>query len=94
MELSKYDYLFKIMLLGSDNVGKSSIISWFMQALFQEKYQPTIGIEFNFKIINFDGKVVKVHVWDRAGIEKYVIWNISKHFIWLPNIWQHILKIT
>jgi len=31
----------------------------------------TIGVDFRFKFLNIDDKVVKVQLWDTAGQERY-----------------------
>ena len=36
----------KIVFLGDQGVGKSSLASRFVYDIYEEKYQPTIGIDF------------------------------------------------
>ena len=31
----------------------------------------TIGVDFRFKFLNIDDKVIKVQLWDTAGQERY-----------------------
>jgi Ras-related protein Rab-35 len=45
----KYDFVFKISLLGSSSVGKSSILKRYADDEFDGNYISTIGIDFRFK---------------------------------------------
>ena len=38
-----YDYLFNILILGEENVGKTGLINRYSNDKFQENYFPTIG---------------------------------------------------
>ncbi|KAM3145999.1 hypothetical protein pb186bvf_001977 [Paramecium bursaria] len=67
----EYDYLFKILLIGNQEVGKSSILLRFADGCFNESYLPTIGVDFKIKTINVKDKEVKLQIWDTAGQERY-----------------------
>lgn len=56
----RYDYLFKIILVGDSAVGKSSIVRRFTTGKFQQEYKSTIGVDFTVQTLQIDGKVVKV----------------------------------
>ena len=63
---------FKIVLIGETGVGKTSIISQFVDDTFQEDLQPSIGGTFSSKtLILDDGKTLKFDIWDTAGQERY-----------------------
>ena len=47
--IKDYDYLFKIVLIGSSSVGKSSLLRRYSDDSFQESYLATIGVDFRFK---------------------------------------------
>ena len=68
---SKYEYLFKIILIGSSGVGKSSILQRYMKNTFSTNYKITIGVDFLMKSVKIDDQLVKLQVWDTAGQEKY-----------------------
>ena len=69
---SDYQYIFKIILIGSSGVGKSSIITRFMDQVFnQENTKSTIGVDFKTKTMEVDNKTVKLQIWDTAGQEKF-----------------------
>ncbi|MHA1271874.1 MAG: Rab family GTPase [Promethearchaeota archaeon] len=62
----------KIVLAGSKDVGKSSLIARFCDNTFNEKMMDTIGVAFKRKRINLDGKIdVDLNIWDFGGEEKY-----------------------
>ena len=44
-----YDYVIKIVLIGSTAVGKSAILKRFADNQFSEYYISTIGVDFRFK---------------------------------------------
>ena len=63
---------FKVVLVGESGVGKTSIITQFIDQTFQEDIQSTTGGTFSTKSVVCDGgKVLKFEIWDTAGQEKY-----------------------
>lgn len=68
---SNYEYIFKIILIGSSGVGKSSILQRYIQKSFNESYSCTIGVDFFMKSIEIGEDTVKLQLWDTAGTEKY-----------------------
>lgn len=48
----EYDYIFKIVIVGSSSVGKSSILKRFADGDFNSKYISTIGVDFRFKLLS------------------------------------------
>ncbi|CAJ0586457.1 unnamed protein product, partial [Mesorhabditis spiculigera] len=67
----KGDYLFKVCILGDAAVGKSSMISQYVDRTFAEDQKSTIGIDYRVKSATVDGKVVKLQIWDTAGQERF-----------------------
>lgn len=65
--LAKY----KIVFLGDQSVGKTSIITRFMYDKFDGTYQATIGIDFLSKTMYLDDRVVRLQLWDTAGQERF-----------------------
>tara|TARA_Y100001978_G_scaffold199513_1_gene213963 strand:- start:583 stop:1167 length:585 start_codon:yes stop_codon:yes gene_type:complete len=61
----------KIVLLGDIAVGKSSYIMRLNFNKFFNYMDSTIGAAFSTKIMNIDGKSVKIEFWDTAGQERY-----------------------
>ena len=62
---------FKIIFLGDQYVGKSSILNRFYQGKFEEDYQATIGLDFHSKNVNINGAPVRLLLYDTAGQEKF-----------------------
>ena len=63
----EYDQLFKIVILGDSTVGKSSLLHRFTQNKFKSDCKTTIGVDFNIKNVEIDGKTIKAQIWDTAG---------------------------
>lgn len=55
-----FDYLFKIILIGDSNVGKTCVVHRFKTGQYNEKQQNTIGVDFTVRSMDIDGKKVKV----------------------------------
>ncbi|CAI2380349.1 unnamed protein product [Moneuplotes crassus] len=66
-----YDYLFKIVIIGDSNVGKSCLLIRFADDCFTENYITTIGVDFRFRTLRVEQKNVKLQIWDTAGQERY-----------------------
>ena len=60
----------KIILVGESGVGKTSIISRYLNR-YQEKTELTLGAYFSNKIIIVDGYKINLEIWDTAGQEQY-----------------------
>ena len=64
--------VFKVVLFGESGVGKTSIISQFIDSSFQEDIQSSSGGTFSSKTFTYgDGKILKLEIWDTAGQERY-----------------------
>eukprot|EP01124_Arcella_intermedia_P007212 TRINITY_DN1436_c0_g1_i1.p1 TRINITY_DN1436_c0_g1~~TRINITY_DN1436_c0_g1_i1.p1 ORF type:complete len:227 (-),score=50.06 TRINITY_DN1436_c0_g1_i1:60-689(-) len=62
---------YKLVFLGDQSVGKTSIITRFMYDTFDSAYQPTIGIDFLSKTMYLDDKTIRLQLWDTAGQERF-----------------------
>lgn len=71
MKSKEYDHLYKFVMVGDSAVGKSSLLLRFADDDFNENYMITIGVDFRFKSININQKVVKMQIWDTAGQERF-----------------------
>jgi len=66
-----YQFLYKIVLVGEEKTGKTSIVTSFLKNEFLNKNLPTIGVEFATISIEMKGKVYKLQIWDTAGQQRY-----------------------
>ncbi|CAL5978718.1 Rab1a [Hexamita inflata] len=73
--MTDYDHLFKILIIGDSNVGKSSILVRFTDGTFSDKFTTTIGVDYKIRSISIPvddaTKIIKLHIWDTAGQEKF-----------------------
>jgi len=69
--MSDYNYLFKFVLVGEAFVGKSCLMTRFVDDRFEQSTEPTIGVEFGTRTIPISNNMVKIQIWDTAGQENY-----------------------
>ncbi|NXS14693.1 RAB17 protein, partial [Neodrepanis coruscans] len=70
LEGSHPTYTYKVVLLGSFQVGKSSLAYRYVKNDFREILS-TVGCSFFTQIVNLETATVKFEIWDTAGQEKY-----------------------
>lgn len=64
--------IFKVVLLGESGVGKTSIISQFVDQTYQEDLQTSTGGTFSSKTFIYgNNQLLKFEIWDTAGQERY-----------------------
>lgn len=67
-----YDYNYKVILIGAAGVGKSSLLTRYIDDKFSDYVTSTIGVDFRISFITLEnGDVLKLHFWDTCGQEKY-----------------------
>lgn len=69
--LMDFDHIFKVVIVGQANVGKTSLLSRYVDSTFPEEHYSTIGVEHKVKTLQIDGKLVKLQMWDTAGQERF-----------------------
>ena len=72
--IKQYSYLYKIIVLGMNNTGKTTICNNYSSNNTSNisNYEPTIGIDFHSKILQLDNTTnIKINFWDTAGQEIY-----------------------
>ncbi|XP_012504323.1 PREDICTED: ras-related protein Rab-17 [Propithecus coquereli] len=62
--------VFKLVLLGSGSVGKSSLALRYVKNDFKSVL-PTVGCAFFTKVVELGASSLKFEIWDTAGQEKY-----------------------
>ncbi|XP_035397201.1 ras-related protein Rab-33A [Anser cygnoides] len=63
--------IFKIIVIGDSNVGKTCLTFRFCGGTFPDKTEATIGVDFREKTVEIEGERIKVQVWDTAGQERF-----------------------
>ena len=74
LELPKteeYDFLFKLLIIGDPDTGKSCLLSRYIDDIFYEIYIPTVGVDFKFKTLELEDLIIKLQIWDTAGQERF-----------------------
>lgn len=75
-----YNYLFKIVVVGDHNSGKSCILLRFAENTFRQDHISTLGVDFKLKTIKLNKDKVRLELWDTAGLERYrTIYNSYYH---------------
>ena len=72
------DYQFRVCLVGDLGVGKSSLLLRFHGGWCCGDYHPTIGVEFKYRKLQIDSKVIKLQIWDTGGQERFK--TITSHY--------------
>ena len=64
----------KVVLLGESGVGKTCLLSRFINYIYDEHTNANVTAAFSAKTMKFDffgGKEIRFDLWDTAGVEKY-----------------------
>ena len=62
---------YKILFLGDQYVGKSSILDRFYQDKFGQDYKSTIGLDFQSKEVQINNAKIRLLLYDTSGQEKF-----------------------
>ncbi|MGQ9722808.1 MAG: Rab family GTPase [Candidatus Jordarchaeum sp.] len=65
--------MFKILVVGSGAVGKTSLVKKYSENSFSDNYLPTIGSNFASKKLSLDGNEVNYQIWDLGGQPQFKI---------------------
>ncbi|XP_042350879.1 ras-related protein Rab-33B-like [Plectropomus leopardus] len=74
---SQHDYetkqarIFKIIVIGDSNVGKTCLTYRFCGGTFLKNPEATIGVDFRERTLELDGESIKLQIWDTAGQERF-----------------------
>jgi small GTP-binding protein len=61
----------KVCMLGSEGVGKTSLVSRFVSSMFSEKYHTTISVKIDRKVIILGDAELTMMLWDLAGEDAF-----------------------
>ena len=70
-EIGKYDYSFKMIVIGDAGVGKSCLTNRAAKDKFLSDYSPTVGFEFLTFNVKIEDQNIKLQIWDTCGQEVY-----------------------
>mmetsp|Transcript_56734 Transcript_56734/g.157963 ORF Transcript_56734/g.157963 Transcript_56734/m.157963 type:complete len:224 (+) Transcript_56734:204-875(+) len=62
---------FKVVFLGDEAAGKTSLVRRYMYDTFDESIQATIGMDFQSKTVHLEDRAVRLQLWDTAGQERF-----------------------
>lgn len=69
------DYLIKVLIIGQSNVGKTSLLTRYVDKTFYEDTMTSIGVDFKLITlpieVNGIEHIVKMQLWDTAGQERF-----------------------
>ncbi|XP_029282036.1 ras-related protein Rab-7L1-like isoform X4 [Cottoperca gobio] len=70
------EHLFKILVIGDGEVGKSSFLHRYVNGQFNKTYKMTMGVDYSLKLLYWsDKEKVRLHLWDIAGQERFISMN-------------------
>ena len=75
---NQFDYLLKYIIIGDEEVGKSNLLSHYIDERFTSEYQSTIGVEFRAKNVVIRNTTYRIQIWDAGGIES--LRNITRTY--------------
>ena len=61
----------KICMVGAFATGKTSLVARFVQGIYSEKYQTTVGVKIDKKIVNFQDQDLTLILWDIHGEDEF-----------------------
>ena len=64
-------YLYKVVIVGDSDTGKSCLLYRFIDDRFFASYIATIGLDFRIRTIVLDGVRTKLHLYDTSGQPRF-----------------------
>ena len=62
---------FKMCMVGSYAVGKTSLVARFVHSIYSDVYHTTIGVKIDKKIVSTDAGDANCLIWDIAGEDEF-----------------------
>ena len=75
-----FDWVVKLLVIGDSGVGKTNLLLRFVGENFVKTHLTTLGnlifyfwlgIDFKIKVIDIEGKKIKLQIWDTAGQDRF-----------------------
>jgi len=63
--------IYKVLLVGDGNVGKTSLVRRFCEGKFEESRVLTIGVDFHYKTVQLGDRLLRLSIWDVAGQDRF-----------------------
>ncbi len=63
--------VYKVVLVGNGNVGKTSLVRRFCEGKFDESRILTIGVDFQIKTVKLGEREMRLSIWDVAGQDRF-----------------------
>ena len=60
----------KLIIIGDVGTGKTSLVNRWTKNIFNEAYKATIVSEFGFKIVEEQGQLYRIQLWDIGGMDQ------------------------
>jgi len=70
---SEGDFKFKLVTVGDSGVGKSCLLTRFVNDYYSDFHVSTIGVDFKTVVTMVKGRLVKLQLWDTAGQERFSV---------------------
>ena len=68
----KDEFLYKVLILGDGQVGKTSFLTRYVDNFFLESTLSTTGVDYRLKNVEIeDGSTIKLQIWDTVGQERF-----------------------
>ncbi|NXP20180.1 RB39B protein, partial [Scytalopus superciliaris] len=68
----RWQYQFRVIMLGDSTVGKSSLLRRYTEGVFLDAINQTVGVDFYVQFVELEpGLRVKLQFWDTAGQERF-----------------------
>ena len=58
-------------MVGAFATGKTSLVARFVQGIYSDKYQTTIGVKIDKKVVETNGQTMNMLLWDIHGEDEF-----------------------
>lgn len=69
----------KVILLGDSGVGKTALLSQYVNKKFSDVHKPSSGLDFLTKEVSVAGKHVLLQIWDTPGKERFCSLGVAMY---------------